>query len=160
MKLTLSKTTIAAGAFLLLGGFAAQADAITMHPVLQDSDVEKIVAAAKQAMTANHTSGCIAVADADGQLLFLQRQDTAMPNCTSSAIAKVTTAAKFQTPTVTYNKLLADHQDIMLGVPELAPMPGGQPLFHDGKIVGAVAISTPDGDLDLKVVAAAAAVIK
>ena len=160
MKLNFSKTTFAVGAFAVLGGFAAHANAITMRPALQDSDVEKIVAAAKQAIQENHTAGCIAVADADGEVLFLQRQEDAMPNCVSSALAKVKTAAKFGTPTVTYNKMLGQHQEIMLGVPELAPMPGGQPLFHGGKIVGAVAISTPDGDLDVKVVNAAAAVIK
>jgi len=160
MKLNLSKTTFAMGAFALLGGFAAQANAVTMRPVLQDSDVEKIVAAAKQSMQENHTSGCIVVADADGELLFLQRQSEALPSCAGAAIAKVKTAATFGTPTATYYKLLGQHQEIMLAVPGLAPMPGGQPLFHDGKIVGAVAVSTPDGDLDIKVVAAAAAALK
>ncbi len=160
MKLTLLKTTCTAGAFALFAGFAAHANAVTTQVILQDSDIERIVDAAKQSMDQNHTKGCIAIADADGELLFLQRQEGAAPNCVSSAIGKVKTAAKFQTPTETYHKLLGQNQLVMLAVPELTPLPGGEPLRHDGKIIGAVAISTPDGDLDLKVVAAAAAALK
>jgi glc operon protein GlcG len=160
MKSRFPKASIAFGAFLLLGGFATQASAITTQSVLQDSDVEKIVAAAKKSMDENHTKGCIAIADADGQLLFLQRQEGSAPNCTSSAIGKVTTAAKFQMDTGTYYKQLGQNNAVMLAVPELTPLPGGKPLYHGKEVIGAVAVSTPDGDLDLKVVADAAAVIK
>lgn len=160
MNIKLPKSVLALGAVLLLGGFASEASAVTTQSVLQDSDIEKIVDAAKKSMDANHTKGCIAVADADGELLFLQRQEGSAPNCVSSVLGKVKTAAKFQTPTETYHKLLGQNQNVMLAVPELTPLPGGVPLHHGNAVIGAVAISTPDGDLDLKVVADAAAALK
>jgi glc operon protein GlcG len=55
---------------------------------------------------------------------------------------------------------LVQSQATMLAIPELTPLPGGMPLFSGEVVVGAVSISTPDGDLDLKVVAAAAAALK
>ena len=160
MKSRIHKAAIAFGAALLLGGFASQASAITTQPVLQDSDIDKIVDAAKKSMDHYHTKGCIAIADADGELLFLQRQEGSAPNCVSSAIGKVKTAAKFQTATGTYYKLLNENKAVMLAVPELTPLPGGEPLHHGNVVIGAVAVSTPDGDLDLKVIADAIAVIK
>jgi len=160
MKSKNPKAALAFGALLLLGGFATQASAITNQPILQDSDVEKIVDAAKKSMDAHHTRGCIAVADADGQLLFLQRQEGADPDCTDSVIGKVTTAAKFRMATGDFYKQLNAHQDVMLAVPGLTPLPGGEPIHHAGQVIGAVAVSTPDGDLDLKVIADAVAVIK
>jgi len=160
MKLGFVPAASAIATVLMLGGFAPQAYAVTMQPVLQDSDVHKIVDAAEKSLAELHTKGCIAVADADGELMFLQRQEGAMPNCLSSAMGKVRTAAKFQTATDTYHQLLLQNQSTMLAVPELTPLPGGVPLLSNGTVVGAVAISTPDGDLDLKVVKAAAAALK
>lgn len=154
------KAALGLGAALLLSGFASQASAITNVSVLQDSDVQKIVDAAKKSMDANHTKGCIAVADADGQLLFLQRQEGSAPDCLESAEAKVRTAARFQETTNTFYKLLNQNKLVMVAVPGLAPLPGGEPIRHNGAVIGSVAVSTPDGDLDLKVVADALAAIK
>ncbi|TMV86490.1 heme-binding protein [Thioclava sp. BHET1] len=142
---------------LVVAGSAA--GAVTMRPVLQDSDVQKIVAAAKVAIAAEHTKGCIAVDDADGEILFLQREEGAPASCLSSAIAKARTAAKFGTSTETYHKALGPAQMVLLAVPELAPLPGGEPLFSNKELIGSVGVSTPDGNIDLKVVKEAAAAL-
>lgn len=157
---TLRKSAVALGVTLLLCGVASQASAITNVPVLQDSDVQLIVEAAKKSMAANHTKGCIAVADADGQLLFMQRQEGSAPDCLESAEAKVRTAARFQETTNTFYKMLNQNQLVTVAVPGLAPLPGGEPIRHEGQVIGAVAVSTPQADLDLKVVAAALAAVK
>lgn len=160
MKSNISRTMTALGALVLLGGLATAANAITMKPSLQDSDVHKIVDAALRAMDEQHTKGCVVVADADGELLYLQRQEGAVPNCVSAALAKAKTAAKFQTPTETFRQGLIKGDMTLLVVPDLTPLPGGLPLVSNGAVVGAVAISTADGNIDLKVVAAAAAALK
>jgi uncharacterized protein GlcG (DUF336 family) len=156
----LHKAAATLGAALLLAGFATQASAITTVPVLQDSDVQKIVDAAKKSMALNHTKGCIAVADADGQLLFMQRQEGSAPDCLESAEAKVRTAARFQETTNTFYKMLNQNNLVTVAVPGLAPLPGGEPIRHNGVVIGSVAVSTPDGQLDLKVVADALAAIE
>ncbi|EIK97236.1 hypothetical protein PMM47T1_08841 [Pseudomonas sp. M47T1] len=147
-------------AAVLLCGFASQASAITTVSVLQDSDVQKIVDAAKKSMEQNHTKGCIAVADADGQLLFMQRQEGSAPDCLESAEAKVRTAARFQETTNTFYKMLNQNKLVTVAVPGLTPLPGGEPIRHNGVVIGSVAVSTPDGDLDLKVVADALAAVQ
>lgn len=159
-KTAFHKAAIGLSAALLLSGFASQASAITTVSVLQDSDVQKIVDAAKKSMELNHTKGCIAVADADGQLLFMQRQEGSAPDCLESAEAKVRTAARFQETTNTFYKMLNDSKLVTVAVPGLAPLPGGEPIRHNGVVIGSVAVSTPDGGLDLKVVADALAAIK
>lgn len=159
MKSTILRTLTALSTLVVLASFSSEANAITMKPALQDSDVHKIVDAALKAMDEQHTKGCIAVADAAGELLYLQRQEGAMPNCVSAALAKVRTAAKFQTATETFRQGLVHGDNTMLAVPELTPLPGGVPLVSGNVVVGAVAISTADGGLDLKVVAAAAAAL-
>jgi glc operon protein GlcG len=162
MTLNKSNSRILTGlsTLVLVAGLSAPAYAISMKPTLQDQDVQKIVDAALRAMDEQHTKGCIAVADASGELLYLQRQEGAVPNCVSAALAKVRTAAKFQTATETFRQLLVKGDNTMLAVPELTPLPGGVPLLSGDTVVGAVAISTADGSLDLKVVEAAAAALK
>lgn len=147
--------TVSIGALFLMGGLVTQSNAVSMQPAMEDSDVMKIVDAAKKAMIEQRTEGCIAIADADGELLFFQRQQGSAPNCTTAAVAKVKAAAKFQQPTETYHQNLMNNQTTMLAIPEMAPLPGGMPLLSNGKFVGAVAISTRDGDIDLKIVKAA-----
>jgi glc operon protein GlcG len=145
---------------LALVAMAPGAKAVINRPTLEDSDVQKIVDAAKEALAKAKSYGCIVVADPNGMLLFLQRQDKAYPNCLSSAIAKAKTAALFETPSATYHDALLKNQLTMLAVPELDPIPGGIPLFVGKIIVGSVAISTPDGDIDITVAKAAAAAFK
>lgn len=147
-------------AISLAAGWASAANAVTMRPVLQDTDVQKMVDAAKKAIDSEKTKGCIAVSDADGEVLYLQRQEGAPPNCLSAVLGKVKTAAKFQTPTEQFHKALMEKQPMMLVVPELTPLPGGVPLVSNGSVMGAVAISTPDPEIDVRVVKAAVAALK
>jgi glc operon protein GlcG len=142
----------------LLPVFANPASAVEMRPVLQNADIQTIAAAAKTAMKSHHTNGCIAIADADGEILLLQRDDDAAPSCISSVLGKVEVAARFQTPSeVFYNKLTGQQSLMMLTIPEMTALPGGLPLLSNRQIVGAVAISTPDPAVDVQIVKAAVA---
>jgi len=157
MKSTLKNSLVVVTATFLIASFAERAGAVEMRPVLQNADVLKMVQAAKQAMAVHHTSGCIAVADADGELLFLEREDHAQPACLALAQGKVKTAARFQVASeVFYNSLTQEKSPVMLAIPGMTALPGGVPLFSGGVVIGAIAISTPDPTLDIEIVNVAA----
>lgn len=161
MRIEKVKRTILAAAAVAAASASMQANAVTMRPVLEDADVQKIAVAAEAAIAQHHTSGCVAIADADGEVLLVQRNQDAAPSCVSSALGKVKTAARFQTKSeVFYKALTQDKSLMMLTIPEMTALPGGVPLVSAGKVVGPVAISTPDPSVDLEIVQAAAAALK
>ncbi|MER5172421.1 heme-binding protein [Thioclava sp. GXIMD2076] len=140
---------------------ATQAGAVTMQPVLEDADVAKIVAAAKKGMEDRDVKGCIAISNAEGSLIYFEREQGAYTNCNSSALVKAHTASMFQTDTDTFmNMLNKDGVTNLLAVPDLAPMPGGSPIKVDGVVVGGVGVSTPDGNLDIPIAKAAAGALE
>lgn len=139
---------------------ATQAGAVTTQPVLEDQDVAQVVAAAEAAMEEHDVKGCVAVANADGAIIFFERQQGAYASCDASAIHKAKTAALFNAKTDDFmNMLNKDGAQNLLGVPDLAPMPGGMPLTLDGAFLGGVGVSTPDGAIDTPVAEAAAAAL-
>lgn len=133
------------------------AHAINHRPALEDSDVRKLAELARQELVKAHSSGCVVIADPDGMPLYLERQVDAFPNCLSAALAKAKSAALFEKPTNQDYLALQKGQMTTLVVPHLSPNPGGLPLRAEGIVVGSISISTPDGDIDQKVVEATVA---
>jgi glc operon protein GlcG len=156
------RTTLVAAVASLgaLMGSGLPAAAVTTQTILEDSDVGKVVQAAKSAMAKRQVKGCIAIANAEGIIIYFERQQGAYTNCNGSALVKAKAAAEFQTDTTTHMELL-DHkgQTHLLKVPDMSPLPGGSPLLVDDKVVGGIGISTPDGDIDIPVAKEAAASI-
>ncbi|MBT9382254.1 heme-binding protein [Pseudooceanicola sp. CBS1P-1] len=149
---------LAAAPALLLG--ASQAMAVTTQPVLEDQDVATVVKAAEDAMAQHNVKGCVAVANSDGQIIFFERQQGAYASCDASAIAKARTSALFHAKSDDFmNMLNKDGATNLLGVPDLAPMPGGMPLALNDQDLGGVGVSTPDGNIDTPVAEAAAAAL-
>ncbi|GBR68490.1 heme-binding protein [Gluconobacter kanchanaburiensis] len=132
----------------------SSAYAISRRPALDDEDVIKISNAARDSFAKSHIHGCIVVADEDGMPLFVLRQADAVANCLSSALAKAKSAALFQSDTNNAYVSLMKGETHELAVPDLSANPGGLPLFVGKRLVGSVAVSTPDGNADLAAVRA------
>lgn len=145
---------VVAAAILASLAFASQAQAVTHRPALEDSDVLKLAGVARQALVDAHSTGCVVIADPDGMPLYLERQVDAYPNCLSAALAKAKSAALFEKPTNNDYEALKKGDMTTLVVPHLSPNPGGVPLRAEGVVVGSIAISTADGNIDEKVVKA------
>ena len=89
------------------------------------------------------TPVCIAICDANGELLLFSRMDEAPARTINIAQAKVYTAARMSMSTISFNERLereslatSDFMD-----DKLCSLPGGVPLLKDGKTVAAVGIS-------------------
>lgn len=141
---------------IALSGFAwtSAAQAVTHRPALDDADVLKLAATARQELAKAHSAGCVVIADPDGLPLYVERQVNAYPNCLSAALAKSKSAALFEKDTNGDYEALKKGDMTTLVVPHLSPNPGGVPLRAEGAVIGSIAISTADGNIDETVVRA------
>jgi len=101
----------------------------------------------------------IAVVDDAGMLLYLLRQDSAEPAAVDIGIAKARTAALFRRATKHWKETLLEGKLWVLGMPNMTPVEGGQPVVVDGKVIGALGIAGASGVLDTQIGTAALAVL-
>ncbi len=103
-----------------------------------------IAAAAAAARQKNAPGAAIAVVDAGGSLIAVERLDGTFPAGPNISIGKARTAAQFQRPTKTFEDLIAKGRTAMVAVAEVTsftPLQGGVPILCDGQIVGAIGVS-------------------
>jgi uncharacterized protein GlcG (DUF336 family) len=109
---------------------------------LELSDVKKIAAAAEAEALRNQWAVTIAIADAGGHLLWLQRLDGAAPVSSHIAPAKARTAAVGQRETKVYEDIINGGRTAFLSAPHIdGLLEGGVPIVVDGAVVGAVGVS-------------------
>lgn len=102
----------------------------------------------------------VAVVDDGGTLLHLMRQDCAEPAAVAIGIAKARTAAIFRRPTRHWKELLVEGKLWVLGMPDMTPIEGGQPIVIEGEIIGGLGIAGASGALDTEIGSAALAVLQ
>jgi uncharacterized protein GlcG (DUF336 family) len=108
------------------------------QPVLGLDDVKAIAAAAEAEALKNQWAVTIAIVDAGGPLLWLQRQDGAAP----IAPAKARTAALGRRETKVYEDMINGGRTSFLSAPLIDGMlEGGVPVLVDGHCVGAMGVS-------------------
>ena len=93
----------------------------------------------------------IAVVDDGGTLLVLHRLDDTQVASVEVGIAKARTAAIFRRPSKVFEDQVKNGRVAALGLPGAAPLQGGIPIVHRGKVVGAIGVSgnTPQEDEDI-----------
>ena len=116
--------------------------AMKTQPVLGLDDVKAIAAAAEAEALKNQWAVTIAVVDAGGHLLWLQRLDGAAPVSAAIAPAKARTAALGRRETKVYEDMINGGRTSFLSAPLIDGMlEGGVPILVDGHCVGAVGVS-------------------
>jgi glc operon protein GlcG len=127
---------------LTLSAALATAGAQTApQPTLSLAGARTVADAAAAAAIARHAGGAIAIVDAGGHLLFLERLDETFPAASAVAVEKARTAATFRRPTRDFEKAVANGRTALLGVSIMTPLQGGVPIVVDGRVVGAVGVS-------------------
>jgi uncharacterized protein GlcG (DUF336 family) len=93
----------------------------------------------------------IAVVDDGGTLLVLHRLDDTQVASVEVGIAKARTAAIFRRPSKVFEDQVKNGRVAALGLPGAAPLQGGIPIVHRGKVIGAIGVSgnTPQEDEDI-----------
>jgi uncharacterized protein GlcG (DUF336 family) len=111
-------------------------------PVLELSDVKKIVQAAEAHAVQNHWAVTIAVVDDGGHLFCLQRLDGAPAISAHIAPAKAHTAALGRRESKVYEDVINGGRTSFLSAPGVSGLlEGGVPILKDGHCLGAVGVS-------------------
>ena len=129
----------------LIAAQAARAGDVTAQPTLTLEGAKRVVAAAMAYARGHDAPGAaVAVVDAGGHTILLERLDGSFPASADVSIGKARTAVNFGRPT------RAMEESINKGRPALAavaavtpftPLMGGVPIMVGKEIVGAVGVS-------------------
>jgi glc operon protein GlcG len=128
-----------------------------LRPSLTLEDAKMMVAACDRAARALGREGTIAIVDAGGHLIYLERPDRQSPNSVDVAAMKARTAAFRERPSSNLEERVKERPGWLM-FPHGLPMSGGVPLFHGTECVGGIAVSGIAED-DEKVAEAGAAAL-
>lgn len=129
----------------------------TTH-VLTLDDVRKIAAAAEAEALRNGWAVSIAICDAGGHPLWLQRLDGAAPISASVAPTKAHTSAMSGKPSKVYEEMINKGRTAALCMP-IAPLEGGEPICANGLVIGAVGVSGVQAPQDAQIARAGIAAL-
>ena len=122
--------------------------------VLTDETCDVLRHAAMEKSREMHLDISFAIADADGLPRLFCRFGDALVLSTVLVPAKAYTSAITQTPTEQLGQLVADNGNLM-GIntcdAKITLVPGGYPLFANGKIVGAIGVGGGTKEQDLEI---------
>jgi uncharacterized protein GlcG (DUF336 family) len=128
---------------------------------LELADVKAVAAAAEAEALANRWAVSIAVVDAGGHLLWLQRLDGAAAISAQIAPAKAHTAALGQRESRVYEEMINGGRVSFLSAPGLSGLlEGGVPILKDGMCIGAVGVSGVKSTEDAQIARAGIAALK
>ncbi len=103
-------------------------------------DVKRIAAAAEAEAVANGWAVSIAVCDAGGHPLWLQRMDGAPLMSAVVAPEKARTSVMTGKPSKVFEDMVNSGRYAALAMP-VVPLEGGEPIVIDGNVIGAVGVS-------------------
>jgi glc operon protein GlcG len=157
----MSLSRAATALILVLCGTASATvpDLSTRHVLTLDA-AKRVITAAEAEAKAHGWPCVVAVTDAEGYLIALDRMDASpMLASVELAPAKARTAALFRKPT----KALEDtiHNGRIAAVTAgFVEMIGGLPLTSDDELIGAIGVSSAQPDWDAQIAAAGAAALE
>jgi glc operon protein GlcG len=131
-----------AAALTLVASHGANA---TTQPVLNLSDAQRVMTGAlNYARSHNAPGAAVAIVDAGGSIVLLERLDDTFPSAPNISIGKARTAAGFHKATRDLEKIVNGGRITMTalpGVTTFTPLQGGVPLLVGSTYVGAVGVS-------------------
>ena len=111
------------------------------RPVLEASDVAKIVAAAKAEAVKNGWDVAIAVVNESGLLLHAERVNLMDGMTADVAVAKARTAALSKKPSKDWEERLKERPGFHAFPGGMLGIQGGLPLVYAGECVGGIGVS-------------------
>jgi glc operon protein GlcG len=139
-------------ALVICAGVArAEEPMLPLRPMLTLEAARKVAAAAAAEAKRRELGVVIAVVDAGGELIYLERLDQAQVASVQVGIGKARTAAIFRRPSKVFEDQVKNGRIAALALPGATPLQGGLPLVHQGLVVGAIGVSgdTPQIDEDI-----------
>jgi len=117
--------------------------------------IKALVSAAEAEAQRQHVSVTLCIVDESGNLLFLQKGDTASLNTITWAQRKARHAAFYNAPSKNAEDTVKQGHVEALAYPEFFPNQGGLPIVVDGQLVGGMSASGAKSEIDEAIVKAA-----
>lgn len=123
---------------------AQAADTVDAPQLTRDGAARVVAAAVDYAQTRGAPGGSIAIVDAGGHLLRVERLDGTFPASADVAVGKARTAALFRRATRDFEDAINHGRFAMVpvsAVTDFAPLQGGLPIKVGDVVVGAIGVS-------------------
>lgn len=125
--------------------FLIRTEQLTLTTAIKLTDLAR----KKASLLGKHIS--VAVLDASGQTIIISRGDEVGHHNTEAARRKAFTAASTKTATLFLSRNARSSPDTenLASLPELLLLGGGVPIYHSGKVIGAIGIAgggSPEND--------------
>jgi glc operon protein GlcG len=138
----MNRVPLITAALVIFCGSAGGQPVTTSQTVLTLAGAKQVIAAAvTEADRLKAPGGSIAVVDAGGHLIALERLDNTFAASADIAVGKARTAVLFKKPTRVFEDLVNGGRTTMVTLPDFTPLQGGVPVVVDGQVVGAVGVS-------------------
>lgn len=154
------------GASLFLVGLVTVGSAVAQQmpnpygPAIELAKAKKVAAAAADKAVETKMNAVIAIVDAGGNLVYLERFDVVQYGSVDVAIHKAKTSVAYKRPTKAFEDFIAKGNMAYLTLDGMSAIEGGVPIIEGGKIIGAIGVSGGSAAQDGVTANAGAAVIK
>ena len=118
------------------------------EPYLDQDLVQALIEAGATAARRRNVCVSLAIVDAGGHLAGFLRMNGVHTGTVEVAQAKARSAAAFRRSTRGFAQQLAEGNLAVLAVPGCVPLPGGIPLMHKQRMIGAAGVSGASPDVD------------
>src|SRR5271170_8028295 len=135
-------------AIMLISAMTMQASDLPSKKYLSLAAVKTMAAAAEAKAKELNVSVTICIVDEAGNLLFLERGETASLNTVNFAQKKARHAAFFGSPSKDGADTVKNGNVGALAFPEFFPNQGGLPIKVDGQLLGGIAESGAKSEID------------
>jgi len=132
---------------LCLGVFASAAD-LPSKKYLNLAAIKAMVAGAEAEAQRQNVQVTICIVDESGNLLFLQKGDSAPMNTITWAQKKARHAAFYKSPSKDAADTVKKGSVEALAFPDFFPNQGGLPIIVDGQILGGISASGAKSEID------------
>ncbi|GAB1619917.1 heme-binding protein [Pseudomonas sp. NGC7] len=122
--------------------------------VLENTDVTRVLAAAREEARRNDWRVTVAIVDDGGHLLALERLDGCAPIAAYIATEKARSSALGRRDTKGYEDMVNGGRTAFVSAPLLTSLEGGLPIVVEGQVIGAVGVSGVKAEQDAQVAAA------
>jgi len=108
--------------------------------ILTESDIAVIAQAAQEEARKNNWKVTIAITDAGGHILWMQRMDGAPVMGSIVAAEKARASALTGRPSKALEDMVNNGRFAALSMP-ISPLEGAEPIIVDGNVIGAIGVS-------------------
>jgi glc operon protein GlcG len=136
-------------AALVTTTFATQASAQAMvreQKVISTAGGRAMVDACTAWAERNHLTLAMSVLDWAGNLIESHAMEGAAANAIDTALLKAKSALRWRRPTSEMNKIVRTGQNLAPTFMHDFPQPGALPIMVDGEMIGAMGVSSADGE--------------